>query len=57
VSTPITPPSASGPSTGSSVAQILAQNGGGPATGGRRHRRYREEDQPDDVLARVLREN
>jgi hypothetical protein len=60
VASPIAPPSTSGrgPSTGSSVAQILAQNGGGPATGSRRqHRRYREEDQPDDVLARVLREN
>ncbi|MDQ1660992.1 MAG: hypothetical protein QOJ68_972 [Blastococcus sp.] len=57
VSTPIAPPSAGGPSTGSSVAQILAQNGGGPATGSRRHRRYREDDAADDVLARVLREN
>jgi hypothetical protein len=59
VSTPIAPPSAStsGPSTGSSVAQILAQNGGGPVTGSRRHRRYREDGEPDDVLARVLREN
>jgi hypothetical protein len=58
VSTPIAPPSANGPSTGSSVAQILAQNGGGSATGSRRqHRRYREDDEADDVLARVLREN
>jgi hypothetical protein len=59
VSTPIAPPSAStsGPPTGSSVAQILAQNGGGPVTGSRRHRRYREDGEPDDVLARVLREN
>lgn len=57
VSTPIAPPSATGPATGSSVAQILAQNGGGPATGGRRQRRYREDDEADDVLSRVLREN
>jgi hypothetical protein len=60
VANPIASPSTSGtgPSTGSSVAQILAQNGGGPATGSRRqHRRYREDDEADDVLARVLREN
>jgi hypothetical protein len=59
VASPIAPPSTgSGPSTGSSVAQILAQNGGGPTTGSRRqHRRYREDGEPDDVLARVLREN
>ena len=59
VANPIAPPPASGtgPSTGNSVAQILAQNGGRPATGSRRRRRYREDDEADDVLARVLREN
>ena len=59
VASPVAPPStSSGPSTGNSVAQILAQNGGGPTTGSRRqHRRYREDGEPDDVLARVLREN
>jgi hypothetical protein len=42
---------------GTRVAEILAENGGSPATGGRRRRRYRDEDEPDDVLARVLRGN
>jgi hypothetical protein len=36
------------------LAEILAENGVSPATGGRRRRRYREDDEPDDVLARVL---
>jgi hypothetical protein len=36
------------------LADILAENGVSPATGGRRRRRYRDEDEPDDVLARVL---
>jgi hypothetical protein len=36
------------------LAEILAENGA-PGTGGRRRRRYRDEDEPaDDVLARVL---
>ena len=35
------------------VAEILAENGVSP-TGSRRRRRYREDDEPDDVLARVL---
>jgi hypothetical protein len=39
------------------LADILAENGVSPATGGRRRRRYRDEDEPDDVLARVLRDN
>jgi hypothetical protein len=39
------------------VAEILAENGVSPSTGGRRRRRYRDEDEPDDVLARVLRGN
>jgi hypothetical protein len=36
------------------LAEILAENGVSPSTGGRRRRRYREGDEPDDVLARVL---
>jgi hypothetical protein len=36
------------------LADILAENGVSPPTGGRRRRRYRDEDEPDDVLARVL---
>ena len=39
------------------LADILAENGVSPATAGRRRRRYREEDEPDDVLSRVLRNN
>ena len=39
------------------VADILAENGVSPSTGGRRRRRYRDEDEPDDVLARVLGSN
>jgi hypothetical protein len=49
-------PAASGPAPGQEkrLDEILAENGVGPATGGRRRRRYRDEDEPDDVLARVL---
>ena len=36
------------------LADILAENGVTPNSGGRRRRRYRDEDEPDDVLARVL---
>jgi hypothetical protein len=36
------------------LAEILAENGVSPSTGSRRRRRYREEGEPDDVLARVL---
>ena len=36
------------------LARILAENGVAPAGGGRRRRRYRDEDATDDVLARVL---
>jgi hypothetical protein len=36
------------------LADILAENGVSSPTGGRRRRRYRDEDEPDDVLARVL---
>jgi hypothetical protein len=36
------------------LAEILAENGVSPSTGNRRRRRYREDDEPDDVLARVL---
>ena len=39
---------------GTRVAEILAENDVSPSTGGRRRRRYRDEDEPDDVLARVL---
>jgi hypothetical protein len=39
------------------LAEILAENGVSPASGGRRRRRYRDEDGSDDVLARVLRGN
>ncbi|TFV90578.1 DUF6779 domain-containing protein [Blastococcus sp. CT_GayMR16] len=39
------------------LAEILAENGVTPAPGGRRRRRYRDEDEPDDVLARVLGRN
>jgi hypothetical protein len=39
------------------LADILAENGVSPATGGRRRRRYRDEDESDDVLSRVLRGN
>jgi hypothetical protein len=39
------------------LADILAENGVSPSTGGRRRRRYRDEDEPDDVLSRVLRTN
>ena len=49
-------PEASGPAPGQEkrLDDILAENGVSPATGGRRRRRYRDEDEPDDVLARVL---
>ena len=58
---PAVPPSpappASGPPSGNGrLEQILAESGVRPATGSRRRRRYRdEEDADDDVLARVLR--
>ena len=45
------------PTQESRLAEILAENGVSPATGGRRRRRYRDEDGSDDVLARVLRGN
>jgi hypothetical protein len=52
------PPSRSEPTTqGTRVAEILAENGVTPAPGGRRRRRYRDEDDTDDVLSRVLRQN
>ncbi|MFW3170189.1 DUF6779 domain-containing protein [Geodermatophilus sp. CPCC 206100] len=43
--------SAGGPSR---LAEILAENGVSPSTGGRRRRRHRDDDEPDDVLSRVL---
>jgi hypothetical protein len=36
------------------LAELLAENGVEPAAGGRRRRRYREDGESDDVLARVL---
>ena len=42
------------PDSDGRLAEILAENGVSPSTGGRRRRRYREEGEPDDVLARVL---
>jgi hypothetical protein len=52
---PSEPAPVSGPTTrGTRVAEILAENGGPPPSGGRRRRRYREDGEPDDVLARVL---
>jgi hypothetical protein len=36
------------------LADILAENGVSQPSGGRRRRRYRDEDDADDVLARVL---
>jgi hypothetical protein len=46
-----------GPDREKRLDEILAENGVAPATGGRRRRRYRDEDEPDDVLARVLGRN
>jgi hypothetical protein len=41
--------------TNPQLAEILAKSGVTPPSGGRRRRRYRDEDQPaDDVLSRVL---
>jgi hypothetical protein len=55
---PPPPPGESRPTTGSlRVSDILAENGMSPATGGRRRRRYRDEDTSDDVLSRVLGRN
>lgn len=48
---PAEPPA---PSHEKRLADILAENGVSPSTGGRRRRRYRDEGEPDDVLARVL---
>ncbi len=49
------PPSPSpSPSSEKPLADILAENGVSPSVGGRRRRRYRDEGEPDDVLARVL---
>jgi hypothetical protein len=45
------------PTEGNRLAEILAENGVTPTSGGRRRRRYRDEDEPDDVLARVLGRN
>jgi hypothetical protein len=48
------PATAPGSASERRLADILAENGVPPASGGRRRRRYRDEDEPDDVLARVL---
>ena len=53
---PAQAPLVTGPPTGSRLDQILAENGVSPSSG-RRRRRYRDADEPDDVLARVLRDN
>lgn len=45
---------AAGPDTSDRLARILAENGVSPAPGGRRRRRYRDDGESDDVLARVL---
>ena len=42
------------PGTDDRLARILAENGVSPSSGGRRRRRYREDGESDDVLARVL---
>jgi hypothetical protein len=42
------------PTTTDRLARILAENGVQPSTGGRRRHRYREDDESDEVLARVL---
>jgi hypothetical protein len=46
-----------GPGREKRLDEILAENGVSPPTGGRRRRRYRDEDAGDDVLARVLGRN
>ncbi len=48
------PATAPGPASANRLAEILAENGVSPSTGGRRRHRYRDESEPDDVLARVL---
>ncbi|MGY1724603.1 DUF6779 domain-containing protein [Blastococcus sp. SYSU DS0533] len=48
------PQEADRPATPVRLEQILAENGVSPASGGRRRRRYREDGESDDVLARVL---
>ncbi|CCG01544.1 conserved protein of unknown function [Blastococcus saxobsidens DD2] len=45
---------APGQDTSDRLAQILAENGVSTSSGGRRRRRYREDGESDDVLARVL---
>ncbi len=47
------PAPSTSPGTGR-LAEILAENGVTPTTGGRRRRRYREDGDSDDVLSRVL---
>ncbi|RBY94114.1 hypothetical protein DQ244_01760 [Blastococcus sp. TBT05-19] len=52
--TPSWTPTSAGPDTSEDLARILAENGVTPSSGGRRRRRYREDGESDDVLARVL---
>jgi len=51
---PVSPPRTAAPDGHVRVAEILAENGISPTGTPRRRRRYREADEPDDVLARVL---
>ena len=53
------PPTPAGPESPghARLTEILAERGDAPPSGGRRRRRYRDEDEPDDVLARVLRDD
>jgi hypothetical protein len=51
---PQEPATAPGAAEGNRLAEILAENGVSPTSGGRRRRRYRDGDEPDDVLARIL---
>ncbi|MGY1834060.1 DUF6779 domain-containing protein [Blastococcus sp. SYSU DS0510] len=48
------PPEQDRPDAPIRIEQILAENGVSPTAGGRRRRRYREDGDSDDVLARVL---
>ena len=43
------------PTSRGSSPRTATRNGSAPATGSRRQRRYRDDDESDDVLARVLR--
>lgn len=51
---PVSPQRTTAPGGHVRVAEILAENGISPTGTPRRRRHYREDDEPDDVLARVL---